>query len=213
MNLVVVGNDAALAECKARFGDAHHYTHVLSSVSDVKQLHKADVVFDFFESGNAKDLQVYSGLMNTPLFINSVFTTLSSLLSQTKLSNPVFGFCGLPGFFNREIMEVSVENKQTNQLTAISEKMNFKYIRVKDQVGMVTPRVVGMIINEAFETLQNGVASKADIDLSMKLGTNYPFGPFEWAERIGRNNLIKLLLAVEKETGDSRYKPVLLSID
>jgi 3-hydroxybutyryl-CoA dehydrogenase len=51
------------------------------------------------------------------------------------------------------------------------------------------------------------VASKADIDLSMKLGTNYPFGPFEWADRIGVDKLRKLLLAIQLETGDSRYVP------
>jgi 3-hydroxybutyryl-CoA dehydrogenase len=207
MNLVVVGNDAALAECKARFGEVHLYTHVLTSVSDIEQLQKADVVFDFFESGNAKDLQVYSGLTDTPLFINTVFTTRSNVLSEAKLSNSVFGFCGLPGFFNRDIMEVTCDDKQSGTLSAIAEKLNIKYIRVKDQVGMVTPRVVAMIINEAFETLQNDVASKADIDLSMKLGTNYPFGPFEWAERIGVDKLQKLLLAIQQETGDSRYAP------
>jgi 3-hydroxybutyryl-CoA dehydrogenase len=207
MNLVVVGNDTALAECKARLGESHHYTHVLNSPADGKHLHEADVVFDFFESGNAKDLLVYSALKNTPLFINTVFTTLSSVLAEARLSNPVFGFCGLPGFFNREILEVTDDNKQTSPLTAISEKLNFKAIRVKDQVGMVTPRVVAMIINEAFETLQNGVASKVDIDLSMKLGTNYPFGPFEWAERIGVDNVRALLLAIQRETADSRYTP------
>jgi 3-hydroxybutyryl-CoA dehydrogenase len=207
MNLVVVGNDTALAECKARFGASHNYTHVLNSLSNGKQLREADVVFDFFESGNSKDLQVYSALKDTPLFINTVFTTRSNISEQTRLSNPVIGFCGLPGFFNREILEVTYDDKQSQQLTAIAEKLNIKCIRVKDQVGMVTPRVVGMIINEAFETLQNGVASRSDIDLSMKLGTNYPFGPFEWSERIGVAKLRALLLAIQKETGDSRYAP------
>ena len=62
MNLVVVGNDAAMAECKARFGESHNYTHVLNSLSDVNQLHEADVVFDFPESWNVNNLQVYSAL-------------------------------------------------------------------------------------------------------------------------------------------------------
>ena len=59
MNLVVVGNDAALAECKARFGEAHNYTHAVTSVSDVKQLQEADVVFDFFELGNETDHLIF----------------------------------------------------------------------------------------------------------------------------------------------------------
>jgi len=83
-----------------------------------------------------------------------------------------------------------------------------KYIAVKDQVGFVTPRVVCMIINEAYDALKNGVASKPDIELSMKLGTNYPFGPFEWSERIGVDNVRKLLASIEKATGDVRYRPM-----
>jgi 3-hydroxybutyryl-CoA dehydrogenase len=207
MNLVVVGNDTALAECKARFGESHNYTHVLTSVSEVSQLHDPDVVFDFLESGHRDSLQVYAALKNTPIFVNTVFITLKNILGQTRLNFPVFGFCGLPGFFNREIMEVTQSGNHSSQLTAIAAKLNFKYIAVKDQVGMVTPRVVSMIINEAFETLQNGVASRADIDLSMKLGTNYPFGPFEWADRIGVDQLRKLLMAIHLETADSRYAP------
>lgn len=207
MNLVVVGNDAALAECKARFGEAHQYTQLLAPISATDSIQHADVVFDFFETGDPKDLLIYDTMRGTPLFINTVFTSLHSVLAQVKFNSPVFGFCGLSGFFNRDIMEVTAEDSQAEQLTAIAEKLNFKYIRVKDQVGMVTPRVVGMIINEAFETLKDGVASRADIDLSMKLGTNYPFGPFEWAEKIGVNNLRALLLAIQKETGDSRYMP------
>src|ERR1700710_2457559 len=46
-------------------------------------------------------------------------------------------------------------------------------------------RVVAMIINEAYYALDAGVSSKESIDLAMKLGTGYPYGPFEWADRIG----------------------------
>jgi 3-hydroxybutyryl-CoA dehydrogenase len=55
------------------------------------------------------------------------------------------------------------------------KKLDWKYIQVEDRVGMVTPRVIFMIINEACCTLQEGTASMKDIDTSMKLGTNYPF--------------------------------------
>ena len=42
-----------------------------------------------------------------------------------------------------------------------------------------------MIINEAFLALQEGVSTKEEINTAMKLGTNYPLGPFEWVEKIG----------------------------
>ncbi len=44
---------------------------------------------------------------------------------------------------------------------------------------------MAMIINEAWHALAEEVSTKNEIDTAMKLGTNYPYGPFEWAEKIG----------------------------
>ena len=63
-----------------------------------------------------------------------------------------------------------------------------------------------MIINEAYFTVQEGTAEKDAIDQAMKLGTNYPHGPFEWAEMIGLENVLDLLEAVYADTRDERYK-------
>ena len=43
-------------------------------------------------------------------------------------------------------------------------------------------------------------------DLAMKLGTNYPFGPFEWGQKIGLRHICALLDAVHQDTADDRYK-------
>ena len=70
---------------------------------------------------------------------------------------------------------------------------------------MITPRVIAMIINEAYFTLQAGVSTKEEIDTAMKLGTNYPYGPFEWADKIGLNRIKTLLQTLSKT--DTRYLP------
>ena len=64
-----------------------------------------------------------------------------------------------------------------------------------------------MIINEAFYAAGESIATKEDIDTAMKLGTNYPKGPFEWASEIGIIELYNLLNAIYMETGEVRYKP------
>ncbi|MEO5650820.1 MAG: 3-hydroxyacyl-CoA dehydrogenase family protein, partial [Ginsengibacter sp.] len=66
-------------------------------------------------------------------------------------------------------------------------------------------RVISMIINEAFYTLKENVSTKKEIDLAMKLGTNYPFGPFEWAEKIGLENVFNLLKKLSEK--EERYIP------
>ena len=50
-----------------------------------------------------------------------------------------------------------------------------------------------MIINEAYFALGENVSSKDEIDVAMKLGTNYPYGPFEWSKKIGLNRVYSLL--------------------
>jgi len=62
-----------------------------------------------------------------------------------------------------------------------------------------------IIINEAFLTVEENVSVEKEIDTAMKLGTNYPYGPFEWGEKIGLNKVVYLLEVLEKE--QNRYKP------
>ena len=62
-----------------------------------------------------------------------------------------------------------------------------------------------MIINEAYFAIGEDVSSKNEIDLAMKLGTNYPYGPFEWAKKIGLHNIYYLLKTLSNN--DNRYIP------
>jgi len=57
-------------------------------------------------------------------------------------------------------------------------------------------------------TLAEEVSSKQETDIAMKLGTNYPYGPFEWAEKIGLKNILALLQQLGKE--QQRYQPAAL---
>lgn len=67
-----------------------------------------------------------------------------------------------------------------------------------------------MIINEAYFAVNDEVSSKKEIDTAMKLGTNYPYGPFEWAALIGKNNILELLQKLSLT--DTRYQPAELLI-
>ncbi len=67
----------------------------------------------------------------------------------------------------------------------------------------VALRVISCIVNEAFLTLSEGVATADDIDLAMKLGANYPKGPFEWAEEIGSHAILETLDSLRAAHGDA----------
>lgn len=64
-------------------------------------------------------------------------------------------------------------------------------------------RVISCIVNEAFLALSEGVATTEDIDEAMKLGANYPKGPFEWAEEIGAPGILQTLDALRATYGEA----------
>jgi len=76
---------------------------------------------------------------------------------------------------------------------------------VADEPGFIAARIIAMIVNEAYLALEDEVSGKSEIDTAMKLGTNYPFGPFEWSVALGIENISALLEKLNKE--DNRYKP------
>ena len=119
----------------------------------------------------------------------------------------MYGFCGLPTLLNRPLLEVSLYHEADRaKLAETCAALGTDYRVVADRVGLVTPRVICQIINEAYFTVQEGTASKADVDLGMKLGTNYPHGPFAWAEAIGIARVYAVLEALWQDTHDERYK-------
>jgi 3-hydroxybutyryl-CoA dehydrogenase len=84
------------------------------------------------------------------------------------------------------------------------EQMGWENRFVPDQPGMVSPRIIASLVNEAYFTLGAGVSDKGQIDIAMKLGTNYPYGPFEWSEKIGLEKIYALLQHLSRT--DTRYE-------
>ncbi|RAU84210.1 3-hydroxyacyl-CoA dehydrogenase family protein [Pontibacter arcticus] len=206
MNILVLSGTEMAEEFGQKISEGiHRITY--TSVPDEEIAATADVIFDFLLHQQPERLLTYKA--DHVVFCNAPFVQLASLVYtlNQKPACTLFGFNGLPTFFNRTILEVSMYDAQdADKMAEVCKALNTDYQVVEDRVGMVTPRVICMIINEACYTLQEGTASIADIDLGMKLGTNYPKGPFEWANQIGIQNVYKLLNAVYKDTREERYK-------
>ena len=64
------------------------------------------------------------------------------------------------------------------------------------------------IINEAFFALEENVSTEEEIDTAIKLGTPYPFAPFEWGKKIGLHHIYSLLATLSRQ--QTRYSPSLL---
>ena len=73
--------------------------------------------------------------------------------------------------------------------------------------GEIAVRILAMIMNEAAHAVGEGVASVRDVDIAMKLGTNYPKGPLKWADEIGLDVVFNILKSLDASLGDERYHP------
>lgn len=209
MNILVIGEQVNLDETNAKFGDGHHYTFERDHREAERFVSGSDLVIDFILDEDPFQVEIYADKLNAKVFVNTAKISLAELsnLANHNLKSKLFGFNGLPTFLNRSVLEASVLSKEDEFLLAeICKKLNTEFLLVDDRVGLVTPRIICMIINEAYYTAEEGTATREDIDLSMKLGTNYPYGPFEWCARIGVKHVYELLEAVYEDTHDERYK-------
>jgi 3-hydroxybutyryl-CoA dehydrogenase len=77
---------------------------------------------------------------------------------------------------------------------------------VKDVPGLVVARTIAMLINEAADAVQQGVCDTTAADTAMKLGVNYPAGPFEWLADWNTRSVIELLDRLDTHYRGERYR-------
>lgn len=107
-----------------------------------------------------------------------------------------------------EMIEGLATTKDTREtVEAVAKKMGKTVIVSKDQPGFVVNRILMPMINEACFALQEGLASKEDIDAGMKLGTNQPMGPLTLADFIGLDTCLSILEVLHEGLGDPKYRP------
>jgi 3-hydroxybutyryl-CoA dehydrogenase len=115
-----------------------------------------------------------------------------------------------PGMLKRGRMECVANAEIRGEAEKVLGFLHKKVDWLPDTPGMVFPRVISMIINEAWFAWGEGVSSKAEIDTAMQLGTNYPLGPFAWGDLIGLNRICHLLSVLAEKDDRYRIAPALL---
>lgn len=208
MEILIIGEKANYHEAMQKFGDGHAYSLVSDHREAEKFLQTHDLVLDFIIDEEPASVEIYAAWPVTAM-LNTCKVSLGELLYALPKNLPgrIFGFNGMPTFVNRPVLEAALSRPDDEPaLRKVCSELKTDVQIVDDRVGLVTPRVVCMIINEAYYTAQEGTATREDIDLAMRLGTNYPHGPFEWCRLIGIRHVYELLDAVYEDTKDERYK-------
>jgi 3-hydroxybutyryl-CoA dehydrogenase len=202
MQIVVCCNEEQKRELTAT--GLNEQARVVWVFEKVDLLHykSADAVVDLlYENNNVNNalLRQLSGVK----IINSVADTLNETDASFVRIN------GWTTFLKAPTLEASCRHGHLKKLAEDVFATFHKTLEwLPDEPGFVVPRVVSLIVNEAYFALTEGVSTRDEIDTAMKLGTAYPFGPFEWSKKIGLNNIATLLKKLSNQ--QIRYTPASL---
>ncbi len=172
-------------------------------VTDITIISAADAYIDLLFTPDS--INEWKKMEAGVVIVNSVGRSLKSFGGNFIRIN------GWPSFLKRPVVEAACLDESLKlKGEQIFKCFNKTTEWVPDVPGFISARVVAMIINEAYFGLQENISTKEEIDVAMKLGTNYPYGPFEWAEKIGKEKVVELLNTLYKEF--PRYEPCSLLI-
>lgn len=102
---------------------------------------------------------------------------------------------------------LSTGDDVVNLVTQVATRAGKTPVEVNDYPGFISNRVLMPMINEAIYCLMEGVASRESIDQVMKLGMNHPMGPLALADLIGLDVCLDILVVLQRDLGDPKYRP------
>jgi len=203
MRLVVLTNEQLKEELLSNGVSNYCKIDWVNSPEELLSHPDADAVIDLLFEHNGYDVSHLNNYLTKPVFVNSMNKTI------VEIGLPFIRINAWPSFLKRNVTEVSIADEvNKNKVEKILGLLNRKAEWVPDVKGFISPRIVSMIINEAYFTLEENVSTKEEIDIAMKLGTSYPYGPFEWSKKIGLKNVAALL--TELSINEKRYQPASL---
>lgn len=190
-------------------------THIYEDLSDVDWVFEAiferiDVKCEFYSKIDAicKPECIFA--------TNTSSLSITEIASATNRSSKVIGthfFYPVPVMKLLEITKGYDTSKETHECTvALGEKIGKETITVNEAPLFCVNRILVPMMNEAMFVLQEGIATKEDIDKGMMLGTNHPIGPLALSDLVGLDTLLMVMESLYNETRDSKYRPCTLLV-
>ncbi|KAJ2850209.1 hypothetical protein IWW36_002059 [Coemansia brasiliensis] len=191
----------------------------ITTASSISQMATADFVIEAISENTELKRKVF-GQLSATLPQETILATNTSSISITKIASAATRPENVIGmhFMNPvpvmklvEVIPGLQTSKQTLETTlALAQKMGKTTTMSQDVPGFIANRLLMPYINEAIIALGEGIATKEDIDTTMKLGTNNPMGPLTLADFIGLDTCLAIMKVLHNELGDSKYRPAVL---
>ena len=212
--IVLVGNSPLLEEWKAWLeGGSYNVVSLDEAEESLDTIAMALEVTNLDLPEKRNLIQKLDQLLSPsiPILSTSLAVTATEIASWTKHPERICGFGTFAPIAERNLIEIAPA-LQTGEF-ALQQAQDFiqslgkQTEIVVDEVGLVFPRILSLIINEAAFTLMEGTATAEDIDIAMRKGTNYPFGPLEWADKIGLDEVYAVVSGLHRNLGEERFRP------
>ena len=153
----------------------------------------------------------------TILASNTSSISITKIASVTKRPKQVIGMHFMNPVPIMKLVEIirgyNTTDEVTNTIMELSTKLNKVPTEVNDYPGFVANRILMPMINEAIETLYNGVAGVQEIDTVMKLGMAHPMGPLQLADFIGLDVCLSILEVMYEGFKNPKYAPCPLLVN
>jgi 3-hydroxybutyryl-CoA dehydrogenase len=188
----------------------------LETTTRLEALARADAVIEAIVENEAVKKELF-GRLDAVCKAGAILASNTSSISITRLAAATRrpeAFIGMH-FMNpvpvMQLVEV-IRGMATSDATAaavdaFARRLGKTPILCNDYPGFVSNRVLMPMINEAIETLREGVATRESIDGIMKLGMNHPMGPLTLADFIGLDTCLSILRVLHDGFGDPKYRP------
>lgn len=210
---------------KERITEADKVTTLgnITSYLDLKAgVAQADLVVEAATENVNLKLKIFGDMdefapANCILSTNTSSISITQIAAVTKRPEKVIGMHFMNPVPIMKLVEIirgySTSDEVTKTIMELSKQLGKTPTEVNDYPGFVANRILMPMINEAIETLYNGVAGVEEIDTVMKLGMAHPMGPLQLADFIGLDVCLSILNVMHDGFKNPKYAPCPLLVN
>jgi 3-hydroxybutyryl-CoA dehydrogenase len=201
---------------KAALNNISTSTTLSTGVSDAALIVEAATENEALKLAIFRDLDMHAPA-NAVLATNTSAISITRIASATKRPEKVVGMHFMNPVPLMKLVEVirgyATSDEVTTFVMDLAKSLGKEPVEVKDYPGFVANRILMPMLNEAIQTLHEGVAGVVEIDQVMKLGLSHPMGPLQLADFIGLDVCYSILKVLYEGFGNPKYAPSPLLIN
>lgn len=215
--------DRMLAKASIGEKDKENTLNNISTFTNLKKgVTNTDLVIEAATENLNIKLKIFKDLdevcdTNTILATNTSSISITQIAAATNRPEKVIGMHFMNPVPIMKLIEIirgySTSDEVTKTIMELSANLGKTPTEVNDYPGFVANRILMPMINEAIETLYNGVAGVQEIDTVMKLGMAHPMGPLQLADFIGLDVCLSILNVMYDGFKNPKYAPCPLLVN